>query len=215
MSASAEQTPDGLKSTKETWAIAINYIVGRKRAEQALGYLAAVSDAMAASLEYQENAARVASLTVPYLGDVCAIDLLDDGQVLRQVAFQCSEYAEGMEGPLRGLLYTQRRPLRGGVLKVIETGQPEQVQVDAGAAAGNAGGDERIAEIAEAQGAAVLIVPIHIRGAIQGAISLLSLRTGYGKAYGAPEAAILAQVALRVAAGVEIGRLHARLKQVL
>ena len=213
MSETAEKAPDGLKSTKETWAIAINYIVGRKRAEQALGYLAAASDAMAASLAYQENVAKVAALSVPYMGDVCAVDLLDEDQVLRQLAFQCSEDTEGMEGALRALLYTQRRPLRGGVLKVIESGEVERLVVEGGALPDAS--DERATEMVDAGLSGLLIVPLHIRGAVQGAVSLLSLRAGSARTYGAAEVALMNQVALRVAAGVEIARLHGKLKQVL
>jgi len=76
---------DGTSSTRETWALAINYITGRKRAERALGFLAETSHLLAASLDYRGALGRVAGLTLGYLADFCSIDLLDEGGALAQV----------------------------------------------------------------------------------------------------------------------------------
>src|SRR5919202_6835108 len=54
---------------------------GRKSA-----FLAEVSTQLASSLNYETTLARVAKLTVPFLADWCAVDILDEDQVIRRVA---------------------------------------------------------------------------------------------------------------------------------
>ncbi|HEX8236640.1 MAG TPA: response regulator [Abditibacteriaceae bacterium] len=60
--------------------------VERKRAEEALRFLAEASAVLASSLDYNTTLASVARLTVPRLGDFCIIDVLDSEEHLRQVA---------------------------------------------------------------------------------------------------------------------------------
>src|SRR5258706_13664999 len=96
-----ESPPEGTKSTKETWALAIDYIVQRKRFEQALGFLSQASAILAGSVDYHGTLASVARLSVPFLADWCSIDLLDAGGVLRQIAVERSDATDAIEGPLR------------------------------------------------------------------------------------------------------------------
>jgi PAS domain S-box-containing protein len=54
---------------------------GRKSA-----FLAEVSTQLASSLDYETTLASVAKLTVPFIADWCAVDILDEDQVIRRVA---------------------------------------------------------------------------------------------------------------------------------
>jgi GAF domain-containing protein len=54
---------------------------GRKSA-----FLAEVSTQLASSLDYETTLASVAKLTVPFIADWCAVDILDEDQVVRRVA---------------------------------------------------------------------------------------------------------------------------------
>ncbi|HEX8699787.1 MAG TPA: GAF domain-containing protein [Myxococcaceae bacterium] len=207
MSAPSDPT-DGTSSTRETWALAINYITGRKRAERALGFLAETSNLLAASLDYRAALGRVAGLTLGYLADFCSIDLLDEGGALAQVGLAQSEHVDpSLLGPLRLYLYPQRTPLTGGVLHALETGKPERMSSEPEGAAG-----PRAERLAELGGAASLIMPILARGQRLGAISIVSLRLGVAKAYGPEEEALLQQLALRAASAVELARLHEKLR---
>jgi signal transduction histidine kinase/DNA-binding response OmpR family regulator len=58
----------------------------RKRAEDALRFLAEASAILASSLDYNTTLASVARLAIPRLGDFCIIDVLDNEDNLRQVA---------------------------------------------------------------------------------------------------------------------------------
>jgi signal transduction histidine kinase len=55
----------------------------RKRGELASQLLADASSALAESLDYAATLARVAHLAVPVLADMCAVDVVEDGQLCR------------------------------------------------------------------------------------------------------------------------------------
>jgi len=59
---------------------------GRKSA-----FLAEVSTQLASSLDYETTLASVAKLTVPFIADWCAVDILDEDQVIRRVALAHSD----------------------------------------------------------------------------------------------------------------------------
>ena len=50
-------------------------VSARRRAERAREFLVSVSEALAASLDYQETLMRIARLAVPLLGDACIVDI--------------------------------------------------------------------------------------------------------------------------------------------
>ena len=61
-------------------------ITERKRAENALRFLAASSELLAASLDYEATLSQLANLVVPALADQCIVDLLEDDGSTRTVA---------------------------------------------------------------------------------------------------------------------------------
>ena len=61
-------------------------ITERKRAENALRFLAASSELLAASLDYEATLSQLANLVVPALADQCILDLLEDDGSTRTLA---------------------------------------------------------------------------------------------------------------------------------
>lgn len=58
----------------------------QSRLEEGHRFLQRLSRSLAETLDYQETLARVAELSVPFLGDWCIIDLAEDGRNLRRMA---------------------------------------------------------------------------------------------------------------------------------
>jgi GAF domain-containing protein len=189
--------------TKETWALAIQYVVGRKRAEDALGFLAEVSSVMASSLDYAANVQEVASIAVPFIGDYCSIDLSDTTGALHQVGLAMSPLVTPEAAPrFRGLLHPQLSPATYGVPKVLRECKREILRTDIAVSPL----PEWHAKLSAFDGRSVLIMPVSARGHMFGAISLVSLGAGLGRVYGAADSALVGQVALRIAAAVELAQ---------
>jgi quercetin dioxygenase-like cupin family protein len=55
------------------WSVALDYILGRKRAEESLGFLRAVTAAVLGNDDGEQLAVAVAALAVPLLGDSCGL----------------------------------------------------------------------------------------------------------------------------------------------
>jgi GAF domain-containing protein len=206
MSAAAQEVP-GVGSTKETWALAIQYIVGRKRAEEALGLLAHVSNVLAESLDTDATVQAVANALVPYLGDYCCVEIVSPVGSLHEVGLATAPAIErATAAKIRGILHPQVELARSGVPKVIRECTPEIVRIPSGSAVP----DDVEGRMHELRLRSSLTVPIAARGYVHGAIALVSANDGFGRGYGAGDAALLAQVALRVAGAVELARLHGR-----
>src|SRR5262249_54534764 len=64
----------------------IEDVTEAKEAELRQRFLAQAGETLASSLDYEETLQRVAQLTVPSLADWCAVDVVDSGARLKQVA---------------------------------------------------------------------------------------------------------------------------------
>jgi hypothetical protein len=67
--------PSGVKSTKETWSMAIKYVAERKRIEEALGFILEVSRLTKDGTELAGIVAALRKRVVPYLADLASFDL--------------------------------------------------------------------------------------------------------------------------------------------
>src|SRR5690349_15511378 len=104
-------------------------------AEQALRFLDEASDILAGSLDYERTVGTIVQLMVPVLADWCAVDVVGPGGALRQIT-------SGHPDPEQELFLVElrrryREETRGseGVLRVLETGEPE-LQSDISGVAG-------------------------------------------------------------------------------
>ena len=210
MDETAKPEPKGIGSTKETWAIAIEYITGRKRAEEALGFLAEVSRVLASSVNYSETLAQVTQLVVPYLADRCSIELTGDNNAAQaEAAVACAEgLSPEWNDRIDGLFHSLTEESSIRMATVVESGQPillaevREVNNLSGAES------EERRRFAELDVKSLMIVPLTAREEKFGAIYLISTESGISRRYGRADLALAQELARRVACAVEIGRLH-------
>jgi len=99
----------------------------RKRAEEALRFLAEASSVLSASLEYDVTLQSLARLAVPFLADWCGVDMLEEDASFRRVA--ATHVDPSREALVSEML--ERYPLDPGASygppAVFRTGQPKLV----------------------------------------------------------------------------------------
>src|SRR3954452_23250997 len=102
-------------------------------AEQALRFLDEASGILAGSLDYEHTLGTIAQLMVPLLADWCAVDVRGEDGALRQITSGHPDPEQ--EAFLVELRRRYRAETQGseGVLRVIETAQPELQSDVAGA----------------------------------------------------------------------------------
>jgi signal transduction histidine kinase/ActR/RegA family two-component response regulator len=174
----------------------------RERAD----FLAEASTVLASSLEYETTLQAVARLTIPRLGDLCVIDLVDDDGTIRRVA---AAHADPAKSDLVRDLQRRFAPHRDGqhpVARALRTGCAEVAgEISREEMAAIAEDPEHL-EVARALGyTSYLVVPLVARGRTVGAISLVS--AGSGRQYGAQDVPFVEDLARRAALAVDNARL--------
>jgi PAS domain S-box-containing protein len=149
-------------------------------AEQALRermtFLAEASEVLASSLDYNRTLRRVAQLSVPVLGDWCAIDILGpDGEIERlAVAHQDPEkvrWAYELQDR-----YPPDRDAPRGVPQVMRSGEPEFLpEIPQELLDEAIGDDDELRKIVDELGlTSSICVPLIARGRTFGALSLIT-----------------------------------------
>jgi PAS domain S-box-containing protein len=174
----------------------------RKRAEEALRFLAEASTTLVSSLDYATTLARVARLSVPKLADWCMVELEDPDGRLRRVAVvhrdpQKDELAQRLLGPL-GSGEAARPPVLGMV-------EPELVADVEALMREVAAGPSEHAVVRELGFNSAMVVPLLVRNRALGAILLVSAGE---RRYGEADLALAEDLARRCAAAVDNARLY-------
>lgn len=161
-------------------------ITARRRAESELRrsrdehrFLAEASRMLASSLDLHATLESVADLAVPDIADWCAVDLVDEHGIARNVALAHADPDQVALG--RSLLpfATERSESPPPVLRVIETGRYELHTAADEALLEESARDDRERELWRSlRIRSVLIVPMTARGRTIGAISLLTAGSG-------------------------------------
>ncbi|MDP8907527.1 MAG: PAS domain S-box protein, partial [Chloroflexota bacterium] len=88
-----EASANNLLHDRNVRGIVVNLhdITVRKQAEEEQRFLAEAGAVLATSLEYDSTVARLVELTVPQLGDWCAIDTVDEDGSIRRLAVACRD----------------------------------------------------------------------------------------------------------------------------
>jgi signal transduction histidine kinase len=169
--------------------------------------LAEMSTILGSSLDYERALPRLVRLAVPTLGDLCAIDLLQDGGALHRVA--CAH----VDATKEALVYEVRarhgyNPTSAhGVPAVLRSRQPVLVagatEADLGAAAQN---DDQLQLLRQLGPKSWLIVPLVARERVLGAITLAV--TESARRYGRVDVSFAEVMASHTAAAIESARLR-------
>lgn len=174
----------------------------RKRAEDALRFLAEASTLLASSLDYATTLARVAKLAVPKLADWCMVELEDpDGRLRRVAVVHADPDKDELAQKLLGSLGT------AGVARppVLGLAEPELVaDVDALMQEVAAGPSEH--EVVRQLGfRSAMVVPLVVRQRALGAILLVSAGE---RIYVEADLSLAEDLARRCAAAVDNARLY-------
>jgi PAS domain S-box-containing protein len=182
-------------------------ITERKRAEEALQFLADASTALSALDDPDTTLRRLVRLAVPFFADLCGIDLVDDAGTIRRVA---STHADPAGAELLRQV-EERYPVRwedaATPARVIRSGQPalisdvlpsylEQVAQDA----------EHLEILRALDFRSILSVPLLGRDRVLGALSFAAAASR--RRYGAADLAVAEDLARRTATALENARLY-------
>jgi PAS domain S-box-containing protein len=183
----------------------------RKRAADAVRFLADASASIAELVDYESTLRRIANLAVAGFADWCVVDVIDETGVRRRLA------VTGPESPAVAAARTADAEFRadqagGGIPHVLRTGEAEVVPdlfaVDPATALQGA---ERIMRLCEWGVRSYMCVPLLSRGRILGGMTFLSASTH--RRFGPDELRVARDLAERVTAAIENARLYRELQE--
>jgi signal transduction histidine kinase/ActR/RegA family two-component response regulator len=147
------------------------------RARQEIAFLADANLLLSAAADQEVALAQLARFTVPFLADMCAIDILDKDGVLRRVAVAHVDrglfdaHREAMERP------PEDRSQRPCLFSALDSGSPAMIEEGGGASIVKELFGEAAAELAPSiRVRSAMLVPLVFEGRTLGIISLGSAR---------------------------------------
>ena len=193
-------------------AAQVGTVLQQRRSEQ---LLSEATHLLASSLDFGETIGRIARLTVPRLGDMCVIGVLDDDGPVRieKVAAADPEKEALMAEKLERFPH-DRAPARHPVSQVLRTGEPMLIPVVSEEGLKQAAHDEEHLELLRALGPkSSLVVPLRTRDHIFGAISLTTSESD--RRFGPRDLSLATELARRAALAIENSRLYERARSAL
>lgn len=177
----------------------------RKRIEQALQLLADAGRELASSLDYETTLGTIVQLAIRSLADFCAIDVIEEGRVVRLTVAHRDPAHAGLAAALRAVPLDRGRPHL--VWEVFRTGEPVLVEEVSDAHLQSIAQDEAHLRLLRALGPkSIVAVPLAARGELLGA--MLFIATQSGRRYNAADLALAEELGRRAALAVENARLY-------
>lgn len=180
----------------------------RRRAEEAVNFLARAGEEIAASLEYESTLEKVARLAVSFFADLCLVDLVEeDGALVRIATAHADPAYEAKVAQLRRFPPDSNAP--EGVGYVLRTGEPVFHPNISPESQSWAGGDPAHQLLLRELGiCSAMVVPLRARGRTLGAITLAY--AGSGRRYDNDDLALARDLARRAAQAIDNARLYRR-----
>ncbi|MGC1395989.1 MAG: response regulator, partial [Coleofasciculaceae cyanobacterium] len=183
----------------------VSDITERKNAEESIRFLAEASASLSASLDYEKTLETLANLTVPFLADLCVVDIVENDTVRRMgIAYAGTANAEQVRS------FLSNPPELNGqhpAMKVVRSGTPILIPEVTDPMLVEAAYDQAQLEfLRELELQSGIVVPLLVRGKTLGAISLLSTKSD--RRYGASHLALAEELARRAVLSVENGQLY-------
>jgi PAS domain S-box-containing protein len=182
-------------------------IATRRRAEADQRFLAETSALLSWSLDYPESYARLAQLCVPFLADLCLIDVADDDGIRRRAAV----HADPEKHALVEILESRFAPDPFGhhpAASVVRGGESEMAEEMSDDFLRSTTRSEEHFEVVKALGvASYMCVPLTARGRNLGALTLVS--AGSGRHFGPADLVLAEELARRAGLALDNARLFA------
>ena len=182
-------------------------VTAKKKAEEARRYLDGVTELLTAPLDPEERLSDLARLVVPNFADWCAVEIVDEAGVARQVTIahvdnRKVEFARELNGR-----YPSNPNATTGVPNVLRTGTPElHAEITDEMLVAGAIDAEHLRLIRELGLRSAIIVPLTVRGRTFGALTLVSAESR--RRYGPDDLALAMELARRAAFAIDSARQH-------
>jgi len=169
-------------------------------------FLAQTTTLLASSLDYATTLERIARLAVPFLADLCIIDVLDaDGGIRRLATAHADPGREALACHIRAFTPDPDGP--HPVATVLRTGTPEiGAAIDESTLARIATTAEHRALVRSLGYTSYIVVPLCARGHTLGAFSLISAESG--RRYTQADLPLVEEVAHQAALAADNARLY-------
>ena len=182
-------------------------VTEQRRAGERVRFLEGASAVLASTLDLELTLARLGDVIVPSVADYCIIDLVEEGQPLRQAVLKHADpEKETLLRTIRRLYPPDGNP-QHPASQVLAGGAPLLIEHADEAVLSAAALDERHLDLyRRLEPCSYVVVPLIVRGRTLGT---LSLGTGEsGRRYTADDALFAAEVASRIALGIENATLY-------
>jgi signal transduction histidine kinase/ActR/RegA family two-component response regulator len=178
-------------------------VTERQRAEAAVRFLAAASERLGSSLDYERTLAAVATLCVPTIADWAAVDMLGADRSLQRLAVA---HVDPAKVALAHELL-RRQPMRlddpYGVARVLRTGEPDVMWHIADEFLAANIRDTELLQMFRTLGlTSSMVVPLKVREKTVGAITLVTSAES-GRRFNESDLVIAQEVARRASVAVE------------
>lgn len=178
-----------------------------RQANQRLSFLAAASNVLAGSLDYEATLAAVAQLAVPRIADWVAVHITGEDRSLRRLALAHADPAKVELAKQLELRYPTRPDSPHGIPNVIRTGKSElHTQVTDQLLQQAARDAEHLLILREMNLQSVMIVPLQVRGRTLGGMTFIS--TDPNRLYSTEDLDLVQDLAGRAAVAIDNARLH-------
>jgi PAS domain S-box-containing protein len=185
----------------------IEDITADRRAQQDQDFLARAGVVLASSLDFDEAVTEVTRLATTYLADWCAFDERGTDGKIHRLSVAHSDPAKAALALRIAERYPPDPGAERGLARVLRTGTPELVEEFPEEPLVGDAVDEGQLRIARELGMrSYMIVPLIARGAVLGALTLVSAESG--RRYGSDDLALAMELARRAGLAVENARLY-------
>jgi PAS domain S-box-containing protein len=190
--------------------------------EDRLRFLADLGDRLAWSLDFRKIVAAVAELAVPFLADLCLIDLVDESGVFRRVEAVSANVVDAAGSPIKGDGRTSSRLDRrlanddrpAPQASVLSSGDPVLVEELAESAFDDfACGDEHLRHVPGSGPKSLMIVALRTGGGVVGTLTFAAGTSG--RRYGADDLVFAQEIARRASMAMDNARLHEQARRAI
>jgi signal transduction histidine kinase/DNA-binding response OmpR family regulator len=179
-----------------------------------LAFLAAASEILASSLEYQTTLGRVARLAVPILADWCIVHLLEEDGAFRALATAHADPTKADRAWQIWRRFHAKLSDRHGPARVLRTGEPELFPEIPDALLADVTGDaRRLDALRRLRLASYMCVPLPARGQILGTITFITAESR--RRYQSTDLTLAQDLARRAAVAIDNARLYRDAQQAI